>query len=699
MKSITVDCIVSIRILEHCKADFTAITPLIDQTVKSSSLYRWKNTLLEKGLLETDGKNRYRTTSQGLLQLQETLGEAPPTLTILYPPLAHVPSLQHRAIIELTLAAVLARKCNLRSDRHPTIVVAGPTLTWKTSTGIFLCHMLGLDPSKQIVNLAAESGKSLWLRKSSTGSIAYKRELLDSRLVIFDEFQAADSDCKRLLSIWMDGRKNVALENQQLTIEAVPLLTLNPSKGNTLEERIGINRAQLRRSIICDLSAVKLPNLAMRGEEIVIAAKIQGPLELLNPRHDCTQHKAEIHKLFLSTLNPQGQELTDLETLTMLSSAITGFLEPFDAIRLIFHDYLLLCETIGWAKPGWTLHVNNFPTTVTPSTAINNTQTSDETISNEDLVQALEHLEAGGTISELVTKKHFTLEKSEHIAKKYNELKSLDAKVHTHIVDAEQKDQDVLKLEREVRIAELQQKKAELQKPLEIDRCLTTLNATLDASGKWRQEHCSHIADIYCMYWRWEQRPNSPYQVGEPILKDGRWFIQPTYSRCSVCCAYHHRDTPTTESLELRLSTAERRFQKIDNSIATLNTTIKEHGEYKLQNCRHLQNGYCMLCSWSQRPNDCIMVGKPLLKDAKWRIHPTCIYCALCPDYSNKGVTNIQTVDASVKEIHKILEAIPTSNLKKKFTCSNCRSKEFVAVKIRCTKCKTETWFGWEPPK
>ena len=341
------------------------------------------------------------------------------------------------------------------------------------------------------------------------------------------------------------------------------------------------------------------------------------------------------------------------------------------------------------------MHVNNFPVIVTGKAAIGNMSSDSDTILDEDWIRALEHLEAGGTVSELVTKLHFTVDNSEQIAKKYNVLKNFDTKVHTKTVDSEEKDQDVVKLEREVRLVELQQKKNKLLRPLEVDQILAALNSTFDASGSWKKEHCTHMMNNYCEYWRWKQKPNFPYQVGEPLLKDSKWFIQPTHLRCSLCCAYHQQNTSTPENLELRLSTAERNVQETDNSIATLNTTINDHGRFKLQNCRHILNGYCMFYGWSQRPNETIMVGNPLLKDAKWHIHPTNIYCSLCPDYSKKGVTNIQTVDASVQEIHKMLEATPTSNLKKNFTCSNCRSKEFVAVKIQCTKCKTETWFGW----
>lgn len=43
------------------------------------------------------------------------------------------------------------------------------------------------------------------------------------------------------------------------------------------------------------------------------------------------------------------------------------------------------------------------------------------------------------------------------------------------------------------------------------------------------------------------------------------------------------------------------------------------------------------------------------------------------------------------------LEKIPITNLYDDFKCSNCGSTHLVAVKIKCTKCNTETSWGYQP--
>lgn len=602
-----------LSILEHCRNEFTGITPLIDAAAPKTSLYRCKDDLVRDGLLKTDGKDRYMTSAEGLLRIAALKGEAPKGLTILYPPLAYVPTPQHRAAIELSIAAVIARKFNLREDRHPTVILMGPTLTWKTSTGTFLCQMLGLDATTQIVNLAAESGRSLWLRKTSTGAIAYKRELLDTPLVVFDEYQLADSESRRLLRIWMDGRKNVAVDNEKLTIEAVPLITLNPSNGEKLEDRLGISDAQLRRSITCDLTGIRLPNLAIRGEGIIVAAKSQLPLKLVKPQYDLTKYKPKLYELFTATLNNDGQQLADLETLVMLSTAMTAYFNPIEAIRLVFFDALLLFETLGWSKPGWAVHVRNFPTGTYPTA-----ESSDpKSIPEETWADAFKFLDEGGSPTELVIKYHLNPETALHIAKKHNELKATDERKSTQTDSPA--DPDALKLEKEVKLAQLRRQKSEQEKPFEIDKkigdlllTITHLKTTINDQGSWKKDHCNHFQDNYCRNWQWSTKPALPYQIGEPLLKDGRWYINPDQIRCATCPMYRER------GIFLSIHDVYRQALSTKSQVSTM----------------------------------------------------------------NKGLVRT-----------------PVYNLRNRFQCSNCQTKGLVAVKIHCTNCQAEQWWGFHPEK
>ncbi len=147
-------------ILECCRDEFRPLKPLLEQVPKGT-LYRHAKRLVRLGWLRKEG-GRYRTTEAGRRQVAESQrGRGWNALERIYPPLAEVPTPVHRAMIEQILAAVMARRHEVRPDRHPFFVVFGGTLHWKTSLGIFVCHALGLDPALHVIDCGAESGKSL----------------------------------------------------------------------------------------------------------------------------------------------------------------------------------------------------------------------------------------------------------------------------------------------------------------------------------------------------------------------------------------------------------------------------------------------------------------------------------------------------------------------------------------------------------
>ena len=161
---------------------------------------------MKVGWLEKQGA-LYRTTEAGRRQLA---GAANPTmwdlLAEVYRPLTLVPTPVHRALIELILAAIVARQHEIRPDRHPFFAVFGSTLRWKTSLGRFVCHAVGLDPAVQVVDCGSEAGKSLSFRRGSDGALVSKRTLLETPFVVLDEFQLADRGVRNTLGLFLSGR-------------------------------------------------------------------------------------------------------------------------------------------------------------------------------------------------------------------------------------------------------------------------------------------------------------------------------------------------------------------------------------------------------------------------------------------------------------------------------------------------------------
>ena len=214
-------------ILTSCAEDFRPLKPLL-QTIPKGTVYRHAKILQQLGWLVREGR-RYQATDAGRRQLQDAQrGQRWNRLDTIYPPAKHLPTDVHRSIFELALAAVICRQYETRADRHPFFVLTGGTLRWKSSLGIVLCHALGLDPGRHIVECGSEAGKSLFVRRDAAGTVVYKRELLDTSLIVLDEFQTAERAVRAGLTPLLSGRLVVPIENTQLTVHCVPLVIVNP---------------------------------------------------------------------------------------------------------------------------------------------------------------------------------------------------------------------------------------------------------------------------------------------------------------------------------------------------------------------------------------------------------------------------------------------------------------------------------------
>ena len=280
-----------------------------------------------------------------------------------YTPLTLVPSPCHRALLELALAALVVRKLTEQEERHPSFLLMGPTMAWKTSAGRFLCLAAGVDPISHIVDLASESGRSLWIRRGPDGEIATRRLLLEAPVVVFDELQLAEPGVRRALAPFLSGRRRVPVENDTVDIAPVPLITMNPGSGHTLTERTGLAAPQLRRMIICDLGMVEMPDLALVGGRALEAAASAGPLALRSPQDSAERFRPAVVGLLRQVLQAEALGLVDVDLLLGLATGMTAWLPAAIAVRQTLSDFLLIATTIGWTQPGWTDALRAFPGT------------------------------------------------------------------------------------------------------------------------------------------------------------------------------------------------------------------------------------------------------------------------------------------------------------------------------------------------
>ena len=117
------------QILEVCLEEFRPLKPLTG-LIPSGTLYRHVNRLVRLAWLKKEG-NLYQTSDAGRRQLAEVASGRPwDALARIYAPLCLVPTSVHCALIELILAAMVARQHEIRPDRHPFFVAFGSTLRW-----------------------------------------------------------------------------------------------------------------------------------------------------------------------------------------------------------------------------------------------------------------------------------------------------------------------------------------------------------------------------------------------------------------------------------------------------------------------------------------------------------------------------------------------------------------------------------------
>jgi hypothetical protein len=354
-------------ILEYLSAEPQPVAGLVGPLPRGS-LYRHLSHLRAVGLVVKSGRG-YALTSTGLAQRADRAqGQAWEAMSQIYPSLREVPTPQHRALLELMLAAVVIRQYTDQAEHHAGFLLLGPTLAWKSSAGRFCCQAVGVDPGTHLIECGAEAGQSLWLRRGPSGDIVAQRVLIDAPVAIFDEYQLADRAVRRAIAPFLTGRRHIPVENGQVEIKAVSLLILNPGPGKTLAGRTGLSIPQLRRLIPCDVGAVELGDLALRGESAVAAARRAGPLTFRAPRGSCASFRGTLVRLLPRVLNPDVVGMVDIELLLGLATGLTAWLPEASAMRQALYDALLAYETVGWTRAGWVDAVRQFPSVATEDT-------------------------------------------------------------------------------------------------------------------------------------------------------------------------------------------------------------------------------------------------------------------------------------------------------------------------------------------
>jgi len=146
----------------------------------------------------------------------------------------------------------------------------------------------------------------------------------------------------------------VPVENEVLEFRVTPLLTANPLKEEgDVKSRTGFSEPQIRRTVICDLCAVSLPDLAVEGEEILEQERQAAPFPLRPAKERLVSLRRGIVQLMRKLIRPDAQSLVDTEMLRILCCGMAAYMEPRQALWRVMLDYCTVVETLGWTIENW----------------------------------------------------------------------------------------------------------------------------------------------------------------------------------------------------------------------------------------------------------------------------------------------------------------------------------------------------------
>jgi hypothetical protein len=253
-------------------------------------------------------------------------------------------------------------------------------------------------------------------------------------------------------------------------------------------------------------------------------------------------------------------------------------------------------------------------------------------------------LDKGGSVTALISLFDLSVDDAEFIAKRYNALKEFEQK---NFHNPPEKDDEVQKLERDVRLGELRKRKLEQEKPLQFETTLSELRTTISHQGSYNKRNCTYFQDNYCRRWFWSSRPSLLYQIGEPLEKNGEYYINPDFIKCATCPLFRERGAISIEGVSNRVSTVE-------NRVVGLQGTVDGIG-------RRLDG------------------TQGTVARLEWKF---------------------DGLQRTVDEIVKGLNGTPDYNIRNRHKCTSCGATGLVAVKIVCASCGADngSW-GFYPEK
>lgn len=134
-------------------------------------------------------------------------------------------------------------------------------------------------------------------------------------------------------------------------------------------------------------------------------------------------------------------------------------------------------------------------------------------------------------------------------------------------------------------------------------------------------------------------------------------------------------------------------LQRMDSLIQALSdvpvvvAAAQKFGTYRREICEYQKDGLCTLETWDSQDEIPQGIDEPVLLEnekPEWYIKPSPFHCVMCTTPLENRIDDIE--DKASDD--------PLWGARYQITCNSCGSKGWVAVRIKCTKCGRETYWG-----
>ncbi len=337
---------------------------MVGPGLSEQTVHRVTSGLRERGYVSA--KNGIQSATPAGIRALESIGSAgslAPRLPI--PALDLLPTVEHRAYVEIGLCAAAARTHLGLLEGLPGIVLVGDSGAQKTRASRALVAAAGGDPYEDVVEAALHRGRGVFVRHNSQGEEISRSHLLDRPVAVFDECEKIEDGTAQLVieQAYFHGTARVQLE-KSIEMKAMPVAVMNARApiAAGFAKRTGFHPSIFRRVVYAELEGLNVPKgHGKAGKtkdwlkdffQVDAARKVKLP----KPKAPGLEAAARIRRaLDAIVANKAVAAKLDEYMLEVIAKGATAWLDDETAIRLVLRNWAILSARTGILIPDWEL--------------------------------------------------------------------------------------------------------------------------------------------------------------------------------------------------------------------------------------------------------------------------------------------------------------------------------------------------------